>query len=133
MALGTNQKRHPVSMKAGATAAGRRAIAAAVAVTLAPANAYDGEAGGDAKRGHVVLKHDGVTVSYKIWTRLDFAGEWVARLDLGTAGIITVPVASSPSYLPVELHGADRVYVQITTATGPFTNGIDVWLGGNSQ
>jgi hypothetical protein len=125
-----NQKRHPVSLKQGATTAARRVIAAATAVVAAPTLQADGFAGGNAKKGHIVVKHDGTTVSFRVWLWLDVAGLWVLHPTLGT---VVVAAANSPSYKSFDLDGADRVAVEITVATGPFTDGIDVWLAGNSQ
>lgn len=130
MPPGTNQKRRPISLVAGATAAARRAVVGAVAVNGAPPAAHSGFPVVGAQKGHIVVKHDGVTVSYRVWVRLDFSGEWALHPTLGT---VTVALADSPGYKPVDLFAVDRAYVEITVATGPFTNGIDVWIAGNSQ
>lgn len=109
------------SLRPGGTAADRRVVAAVSSTTAAPAVRTDGFA----LRRPVVWMHLQVTgtdaeVFFRLWVWSAMSERWGSVWEGG--------VAVGDRTVPLELPGAQRVYLQVTSVTGtPVT--ASAWLG----
>jgi hypothetical protein len=117
----------------GATAAERRALKDVKAANGAPSNTAPVTRGFNTRNKqyvHVVveLPDAGTSLVWRMYTWDATSERWTLETTLGTAGDVALAVADSPQRTIVEIDAATRVYIELLTFAGVFTEGASVWL-----
>jgi hypothetical protein len=76
------------------------------------------------------LPDSGTSITWSLWTYDSVSELWGLDTRLGTDGVVTLSAsdADNPQRSIIEIDGLDRVYLQVTTTGGVFTEGVDAWL-----
>ncbi len=98
-------------------------IVAATATNTPPTLSSQGRVlPSDAAQGTLLLKSSlGTSAVCRVWLYNAYADHWFIRTDLGTAGAITTTTATNTGTQAIvvsNLHGADRIFIEVTTVTG---------------
>jgi hypothetical protein len=137
---GSRQPGSPVSLKSAHArddADARRVLADVGAANSPPAADEKGFSVQGKRWLHIVisLPDAGTSITWRLWTWDNVSELWCLDTRPGIGGTVSLAVADAdnPQRSIIEVAGLDRVYLEIVTATGTFTNGLNAWLASNGE